>query len=51
MRGRTTSATEVQTIVERLGSIDCFKSVETERNEKGTDQKQVFNMTMKLEGC
>jgi general secretion pathway protein L len=51
VRGRTTSATEVQTIVERLGSIDCFKSVETERNEKGTDQKQVFHMTMKLEGC
>lgn len=51
VRGRTGSATEVQTIVQRINSIDCFKSVETERNEKGTDEKQVFHLSMKLEGC
>ncbi len=51
VRGRTGSATQVQTIVQRINSIECFKSVETERNEKGTDEKQVFHLSMKLEGC
>jgi len=51
VRGRTGSPTDVQTIVQRLGEIPCFKGVETERNEKGTDDKQVFHLSMKLEGC
>ena len=51
IRGRTESATAVQTIVGRLGKVDCFGRVETERNERGTDDKQVFHLSVKLGGC
>ena len=45
------SPTAVQQIVERLGKVDCFSRVETERNERGTDERQVFHLSVKLEGC
>ena len=51
VRGRTASPTAVQQIVERLGKVECFSRVETERNERGTDERQVFHLTVKLEGC
>jgi len=51
LRGRADSPTAVQQIVERLGKVDCFSRVETERNERGTDERQVFHLSVKLEGC
>ncbi len=49
MRGRTDSATSVETISDRLQSYPCFKKVDRDRNEKGTDGKQLFVLSIDTE--
>lgn len=49
LRGKTTSATAVEQIVEALDGIPCFKGgIEKEKNEKvGTEGQQLFVLTIK----
>ena len=49
LRGRTDSATSVQTIAERLAKVKCVEKVETERNERGTDERQLFYLAARLD--
>jgi len=49
LRGKTTSATDVERIVEALDGIPCFKGgIEKEKNEKvGSEGQQLFVLTIK----
>ena len=50
IRGRTTSATAVERIVEALDRIPCFtRGIEKEKNEKtGSEGKQLFVLSIKM---
>ena len=49
IRGRTESATSVETIAERLRKYDCFPEIVKDRNEKSTDGKQLFVLAIELD--
>ncbi|MBM4319204.1 MAG: hypothetical protein FJ125_04410 [Deltaproteobacteria bacterium] len=52
IRGKTTSATAVEQIVEALNQISCFRGgIEKDKNEKvGSEGKQLFVLSVKM-GC
>ncbi len=52
LRGKTTSATAVERIVEALDKLPCFKGgIEKEKNEKvGAGDKQLFVLSIRM-GC